>query len=346
MKRLLAMLLCLVPASGFAAPVFVTGEHIDYLRANPAAFKTIQRKCDSQLSRVPSPIADFSPPLHYADKQAEAVFSKAISGDGTAAYQHALCYRVTGDTRYALKSAELIDAWASGVQKISQVQGAYNFIFNFYSFIVAADLLRADGGWDDTRFVAFLKDKVLPACEWTLGARNNIGNWAVLHWAASGAYLQDDALLKRARERWEELLNSQVVGDGSLLLEICRTNTLKSCEGPDKGINGLTYTHWTLYPTVLAAEILRNQGMDVYGTSAGEQLNAAYARATAWTLSPTTFPYYMLNKGRLNTYGVIAYMAVMENRHASKDGAMVLARKEVKGDTLELMTLYPRASQK
>ncbi len=107
----------------------------------------------------------------------------------------------------------------------------------------------------------------------------------------AGSYLNDQTLINRARQRWLDLVQSEVAQDGSLPLEICRSDTSNWCDGPTKGIRGLAYTHYALYPTTIAAEILRNLGQDVYSTPQGALLCKAYGKAAAWTLHPETFPF-------------------------------------------------------
>jgi len=337
----------LLPAVTYAAPntvqppVFVTPEQIATLRANPERFVALKNHCDIDLVHAPAPIADFTPPGRYVDDKGEAKYTGPLAHDGETAYREALCFRVTDNLRYAKKAEAILDAWVTTVRTLPlQGPGASDFNFFFYPYTIAADLLRADPAWDSTHFNQFLRMRVLPASEINSKAKNNIGNWAVLQWATAGAYLNDEALIKRAQARWEELLNSEVVADGSLPFEMCRTNTSHWCDGPDKGINGMHYTHWTLYPSVIAAEVFRNRGIDIYSTSAGKELNKAYIQTAAWTLHPSTFPYYMSNKGQLMGVRNAAYFAILQKRMPNADGAAVLKQDGIKMNVLELLLLY------
>jgi hypothetical protein len=95
-----------------------------------------------------------------------------------------------------------------------------------------------------------------------------------------------------------------------------------------------------LLPTTLAAEIFRNQGMDVYRDNAGHSLALAYVRAAAWTLHPETFPYYASNGGHLNGIRNAAYFRILQQRVPNGDGAAVLGQGNLGMDGYAIALLY------
>jgi len=313
-------------------------EQVARLRAAPALWAELRTSCEKNLNYLPQPVADFAPPPHYVDPKGEARIAGSLEADGKVAYQEALCHVLSGDARYARAGEGILDAWATSVRQIAAGQGAADFNFFFPRYALAAAMLRRDKGWDDAAFKTFLRQEVLPHS--VAGRSNNFGNWGVFLESSSALYLNDHALLQRAANRWRALMMSQVAPDGSLPEETCRSDTTNYCGGPDKGIRGIAYTHYTLLPTTLAAEIFRNAGIDVYAEASGRKLAAAYARAAAWTLHPETFPYYASNEGRLQGVRTAAYFQVLQHRVPCQDGGEVLSQGHLSMDGYELSLLY------
>ncbi|WP_157786203.1 alginate lyase family protein [Dyella japonica] len=307
-------------------------------RATPARWQSLRTTCDRHIGYEPHPVSDFSPPPHYVDREGEQRIVKPFTDDGDVAYREALCFAASGDRRYAEVAERILDAWAAGVQRIGQGQGVADVNFMFPRYALAATMVRADSQWNDAKFRAFVRQRVLPLS--TASRNNNFGNWGVFLEASSAAYLQDRGLMQRAAKRWQSLMLSQVAQDGSMPAEICRSNTSDYCGGADKGVNGLSYTHYTLFPTTMAAEIFRNAGIDVYAGNAGHQLSLAYARAAQWTLHPETFPYYASNNGHLNGVRNAAYFRILQRRMPNDDGRAVIAQGHLGMDGFEIESLY------
>lgn len=169
---------------------------------------------------------------------------------------------------------------------------------------------------------------------------NNHANWGVLLEASVGAYLGDRELLSHAERRWQELMQVQVAADGSLPLEVCRSDTTDWCGGAHKGINGLSYTHWTLLPTTLAAKVFERQGMDVWRTPGGEKLASAFSQAAAWTTRPDTFPFYASNDGKLNGVRNAAYFALLRQHFSSRDADQVMKDGNLGLDRFDLSLIF------
>jgi hypothetical protein len=252
--------------------------------------------------------------------------------DSLAVYQLALCFHVTKDARFSAKAEEILDGWAHTTKRVGTDQGADGFNFYMPSAIMGAYLLKQESKWNADDFSSFVKNVVVPANN--TGKENNHADWGVLLLATAGGYLEDQALIDRAKQRWLELMKSQVAEDGSLPLEICRSNTTDWCGGPTKGIRGIAYTHFTLHPATIAAEVLRNLGRDMYATPGGDQLRKAYIKAAAWTLHPETFPYYAANNGKLEDIHGIDYFYILQKRFPIPDGKAALAEatKGANGD--------------
>jgi hypothetical protein len=303
----------------------------------------LRSSCESALNLQSHPIADFSPVPHYGPTGAVAEGKDApgptLRLESLAVYNLALCAEISHDRRFSSKAEQILDGWAHTTKRIGTQQGTYGFNFYFPYALMGAYRLAQDTNWKSDDFTKFVKDIVVPVNN--SDKPNNHGNWGVLLAATAGGYLHDQALIRRARRRWLELMRTQVAEDGSLPLEICRSDTSNWCGGPTKGIKGISYTHYALFPTTIAAEVFRNLGQDVYSTSEGKLLCKAYARAAAWSLNPETFPYFSSNNGKLDGVHNVDYFYILQNRCPTADGLAVLNQfGATVSDPLRLKAIY------
>ncbi len=341
-----ALILLLIGAPQAFAGAIIPGNlwlndaDIQSLRGNSARATALLRRCDKEIDVAAAPVAVFAPPPHYTSSGVvETDISKRFSSDGTLAWRAALCYVATQDARYARHAQAVIAAWADTLQSVTTEQGASEINFDLPQYVLAASLVRGVGGWNDRSFRHLLTDIALPLSH--SGRKNNHANWGVFLEAAIAAYVGDADLLERARSRWLVLMDGQVAPDGSLPQETCRSDTNNYCSGEHKGINGLSYTHYTLLPTTAAARIFDLMGKSVWQTPQGNKLAFAYRRAAGWTLHPELFPYYALNGGNLNGVRNAAYFALLQREYPIDDGAQVIAGGKLGMDGLEWTTLFP-----
>jgi hypothetical protein len=328
-----------VAAAVAPRPLWLADADLQALRHDPERSAALLRHCERESAAAAQPVETFEPPPHYSAKGAsETDVSKHLAGDGNIAWRAALCYAASGDVRFARHAQSILSAWGDTLASVRSEQGASEMNFDVPTYVLAASLVRGVADWDDASFRRLLTRVALPASH--IGRKNNHANWGVLLDATIAAYLGDDALLARARARWLELMDSQVAADGSLPLEICRSDTNDWCGGPHQGINGLSYTHYTLMPTTAAARVFEMQGHGVWQTPQGQKLASAYRRAAAWTLHPDQFPYYERNAGALNGVRNAAYFALLQRIYPDDDGAQVLAQGSLGLNALEWTTVF------
>ena len=320
------------------APLLTSIDELRTFRENPARWKRLINRCAREAGWLPTAVAVFSPHPRYSIFGRRPDALPTLAADTLIAYRAALCYAVSGGLHHARHAQAILDAWARTLRTVEGEQGRAEINFDFPLFVIAADWVRGAGGWDDTPFRRLLTDVVAPLSN--AARANNHGNWGVLLEASIGAYLGDRAVLARARARWEALLLDQVAADGSLPRETCRSNTSDWCGGRDKGVNGLSYTHYALLPTTLSAKIFEQQGMSVWNTSAGARLAQAFARAASWTLHPETFPWFAANGGKLADVRNAAYFALLLRHYDNADAARVLADGDIHMDEYELVPMF------
>jgi hypothetical protein len=291
--------------------LMISASRLQELRAQPEKWKSMRKRCEKELNDAPHAVDNFAPAPHYTSSGVSHDESaRYLNIDAGVAYRSALCFQLTGDPSFARHTQSVAQAWATTLKYVQKGQGSAEVNFNMPQLIVAASWVRSFENWDDKAFRQMLVNIAAPASH--VNHANNHGNWGVLLETAIAAYLEDESLLSKAKSRWETLMLKQVAEDGSLPLEICRSNTNVYCGGSDKGVNGISYTHYLLLPTTLAAEIFYQRGQNLYVTEAGERLHLAYSKAAEWTQFPERFPYFDSNHGKLNGVRNAAYFYVLQ----------------------------------
>jgi len=329
----LALLLAGANLAHAAGNLWLQDEDIQTLRKQPTRSASLLRHCEKDIDKAAAPIADLAPPPHYtATGVAHSEVAKSFTDDGRRAFRAGMCYVVSQDQRFARQAQGILSAWGDTLRSVSSEQGVAEINFNLEYFVLAASMVRGAGNWDDTSFRRMLTQVALPL---STKNKNNHANWQVFRNASIAAYLGDAALLERSRKQWLELMDHQVAEDGSLPLETCRSDTNNYCGGPTKGINGMSYTHYTLTPTVAAAHVFELQGQPVWQTPQGSKLASAYRKAAAWTLHPETFPYYASNSGKLNGLNGTGYFVMLQGHYPSEDGAQAISAGKGQGDALD-----------
>lgn len=348
MRRLsgFVLVLALSGATGWAqqrpASIFPPTNRIAFA-AKLGDWGGFQPDCEKALKLKPFPLGNIAPPPHYTDTGVNTVHHanvEALGREAKAIYRLSVCYQISNDHKYAAHAEQLLDSWATTVTGIGTQQGGSDVNFTVPFGLMGAYALKSDPAWDPKPLAAAVRKYYLPVQHATTH-KNNHANWGVFLEVTSGAFLGDDKLIETARNQLLALMRSQVAEDGSLPLEICRSDTNNYCGGADQGLNGMHYTHYALYPTTLAAEIFRSLGMDVYQTPEGALLHKAYARAAAWSLHPATFPYYKKYGDRIGATKGDAYFYILQQVYPERDGAVLLnTRGDIDGDDLNLLALY------
>lgn len=306
--------------------VFLSPAHITTLKERvekqiePAfsAFQALQKTADSQLQRAPHAPENWYVPGFYTDAEGHEKAKSSLQDDANAAYQLALCYRMTDKPEYAQAAARLIDGWASRVKTLStKDDSTLSFSYHFPALIFAANLIQIFPGWpqeNQQRFKEFVRNRALPMN--TMDRDNNWGNWGLTLVMASAAYLKDDELFRQGVERWKEFIEKQIADDGHLPREVNRS----------EGMRGIWYTHFALMPQTLAAEIALVNGVDLYEyrSPGGHTLRQAFERAAAWSRHPETFPYYKGNPKDLEGTTYIGYFEILNTHWPNADASAML----------------------
>ncbi|MDR7078856.1 hypothetical protein J2Y03_003913 [Neobacillus niacini] len=282
-------------------PVFIDDKKINRIRAQinnkeePTYSEWIKllNSANSKLDYTPQPPVDFFVPYVYINPEGHSKSKDPLVKDANNAYELALAYQITGDSQYAQSAIRIINAWSNNVNTIRDEEDTPLVISsNFPSMIVAASLLESSSKWeqkDRVRFKQFLSDKILP--NHTMNLQNNWGNWGLLLVISTATYLNDQKLFLKSIDRWKFFIDHQMNELGHLKYEVTRNN--------GKGNYGIWYSHFSMQPQTLSAEIAKVNGVYLfdYVSKEGKSLEGAFNNLVKWTNEPQTFPYH---KGKVD----------------------------------------------
>lgn len=283
----------------FGESVFLTPTRIDIIKERIeqkqepqySAFLALKKYVQENKERKPHAPNEWYVPGYYDDAKGHTAAKQGLQDDANTAYEFALYCRLTGDESYAKAAARLIDAWATTVESMSDKDDStLSFSYHFPALIFAADLIQSFTDWPSHKqqaFQTFVRAKALPMN--TMGRKNNWGNWGLVLVMASASYLGDGPLFETSVARWKEFIESQIADDGHLPHEVNRS----------EGQRGIWYSHFSLMPQTIAAEIARVNGVDLfdYESTSKRNLKSAYEKIAHWTLKPEEFSYF---KGKTN----------------------------------------------
>ncbi len=285
----------------------------------PAALK-LREAAEAALASEPSPPEDgiWRVPGFYQDKEGHRQAKESLKDDANCAYTMALMYRITGDARYGEGAKRNVLAWTRVRGLSPEADSPLAFSYHFPSMIFAAGLLRGTGVWDreaEERFRSYLERirseyRRTQSWRWPTWTReNNWGNWGMVLGMSAAVYLDDREWFDAMVERWKLLLDRGIDEKGEAHHEVRRNH--------NTGTHGIWYTHFTLHPQTLGAEIARLQGVDLYGytSPSGRSLRQAYETLIPWVDNPRSFPYF---RGRdlsgLHHVHAISYFELLQTR--------------------------------
>jgi len=306
--------------------VFVSETRLDTLkhrveqRIEPthSAWLDLKSRAEGLLDRQPHAPEHWYVPGYYRDATGHSRAKRGLQDDANAVYELALCWRMTGDERYARTAVRLIEGWVTTVQTTSRKDDStLSFSYHFPPMIFGADILASWQGFSADRqdaFRRFCRETALPLN--TMNRNNNWGNWGLVLVLACARYLDDDALPDRGEERWKELLDRQIDNRGHLHHEVRRSG----------GMRGIWYSHFSLFPQTIAAEILRLTGRDLYDWRSpdGHTLRQAFEPLAGWTRDPASFPYWDRDVDQLRGVSYFSYFEILHAHWPNNDAAVLL----------------------
>jgi alginate lyase len=281
--------------------------------------QALLKLADQNTDRIPNVPNIWYVPGFYRDAEGHRKAKNGLRDDANTAYALALCYRITGEEKYAQSATRIINAWTTKIEDWSlKDDSMLSFSYHFPAMIFAADLLRNEDVWREGQqkvFETFLRNKVLPMS--TIDRSNNWGNWGLVLSVSCAAYSRDKVLFDKCVERWKYFIDHQIAGDGHLPHEVKRSG----------GKSGIWYSHFCLMPQTIAAEILKNNGADLfdYVSPKGHALKQAFERIAVWTERPETFPYWKGDAKELTGVRYFSYFEILNGRWPNEVAARLLS---------------------
>jgi hypothetical protein len=283
-----------------------------------SAWLDLKSRAETLLDRQPHAPEHWYVPGYYRDAAGHSRAKQGLQDDANAVYELALCWRMTGDERYARSAVYLIDGWVITIKSTSQKDDStLSFSYHFPAMIFGADLLASCPEFSPDRqdaFRHFCRETALPLN--TMDRSNNWGNWGLVLVLACARYLDDDELLERGEQRWKELLDRQIDNRGHLHHEVRRSG----------GMRGIWYSHFSLFPQTVAAEILRLAGRDLYDwrSPEGHTLRRAFEPLAGWSRDPASFPYWDGDPSQLTGVTYFSYFEILDAHWPNEDAALLL----------------------
>lgn len=225
--------------------------------------------------------------------------------DATAAYTQALLWFHTGDTAYADKAIEILDAWSSTIVAHTNSNAPLQTAWAAEVFPRAAEIIRRTSSrWaaaDAARFASMLQNVYLPLI--VNGSSAN-GNWELSMIEAVmniGVFTDDAATFDRGVAMWRERVPAYVymTGDGPTPVPPPRGSKTGAAlvgfwYGQTTYVDGLCqetcrdlgHVQYGLAAMVNAAETARIQGVDLFGEQSARlratlELHASYLDGAA-----------------------------------------------------------------
>ncbi|MDG4798024.1 lectin [Micromonospora sp. WMMD1082] len=285
------------PSTGFVHPgVHVSRGQLDFVRsrvqagAQPwtSAFNQMMNSRYASLTRNPAARAvvecgSYSNPNNGCTDERE---------DAIAAYTHALAWYVTGDSRYAQKSIQIMDAWSATITSHTGSNAPLQTGWAGSVWPRAAEIIRYTyGSWPNaTRFATMLRTVYLPVVR---NGSNSNGNWELTMMEATvgiAVFLEDRAAYDAAVTRFLNRARAFIYlpSDGDLPHTVpgsglsTRAQIVNYWHGQSTFVAGLaqetcrdfTHTGYGISAISHVAETSRIQGRDLY-PQVGERLRHA-----------------------------------------------------------------------
>ena len=208
-----------------------------------------------------------------------------------------MAYAFTGDARYADKLIQLVRVWAidpvTGMQPVfGNSQARMDLYGTMTGLIYGVDLAWNYPGWnqeDKDAFMAWVQAFGENAMAFS-PSPNNFENWRNAFVSIAGAFTGDQALLNFAFQSFRDAIPNQIHWTGRMNQEYERTN----------GWGGLGYSLYAIHAMLLAAEVARHHGVDLYnynytytvnGETYRKGLKVALDFHAPYARDPSSWPY-------------------------------------------------------
>lgn len=219
------------------------------------AYDRMMTDANEALTESSHAIAVLNIPGYYANPSGHDAAKLRLEIDAQSAYAAAVAYRLTGNTAYADKAAELLNGWSYTNTGVSGTDGRLVSAYVGVGLVNAADMIKSYSGWsaaDKAQFGDWLTDVMIPVWD-TITFTSNWRDWSLYAQIASYQFLDDTAGMASEVTQLKSQIDVSIASDGFLPDETTR------------GTNSLWYHYFALGPMTSAAEIVKNAtGEDLF----------------------------------------------------------------------------------
>ena len=219
-----------------------------------ASWEVLRTSKEASLSWKPKPLAH----VERGANNRPNIGGSNFMDDARSAYSHALLWVFTDSVAHAQKAAEILNAWSSTLESVSNHDAKLLVGMGGLQFCNAAELLKHTWkGWpakDQQAFRAMLQKVLYPVIEDFFPAAN--GNWdasMIQTMMAMGIFLDDHKMFQKAADYY-----LHGVGNGAVNHYFKESGQCQE-SGRDQG-----HTQMGLEYLVNSAEIAWKQGVDLY----------------------------------------------------------------------------------
>lgn len=201
-----------------------------------------------------------------------------------------LAYALTGNSAYADKAVQLINAWTVDSStrmnpKFTNGQSHIEISAVTAGMFYGADLIWNYPGWDQSdraTFKDWTAQMIGSAKTWS--NNNNFENWRLVFISSASVITEDENNKQYAFDRWKAIISDQMNLDGSMKNELGRTNSL-------------TYSTFALNAMTQTAEIARHNNVDLYNYKLSDNrgLEKALDFHVPYIIDPSTWTYQQMS---------------------------------------------------
>ncbi|CAN5833288.1 hypothetical protein BH24BAC1_BH24BAC1_35240 [soil metagenome] len=220
------------------------------------AYLQLLAYADSAFDQNIHALPDFNVPGYYVDPAMHRANSKSLQSDAFNAYACALAFGLSGKEKYAKRSLDFLNAWATTNTRYSTDDGSLVMAYSGTAMMMAAELLYNYKGWrpeEREMYFTWVRNVYRKAANEIRTKKNNWADWGRFGSILSAHLLDDQAEITENIRLIKSDLFHKIAEDGHMPEEVRRQG------------NGIWYTYFSLAPITAACWVaLQAEGTNLF----------------------------------------------------------------------------------
>jgi hypothetical protein len=267
------------------------------------AFLELIAAANAKQTFVPDPPTTMNIMSGYDTNSNLSVMRAWLWRNCSSAYTSALAYVYTGETKYADKAVEILNAWATKGTVFTGADAPLQLGSYFSPMLYAADLLHDYPGWSTTsrsKFKTWWTNNCLVHTK--IAMYDYLNNWkdaGILGVMSAAIAFEYEDLLQSALVQLQLYFKvnpkaSDPLNPSWKMSKDSRGHYLTDEVDRNLGRSGLTYTYYSLTTGIQCFEIARYAGYNFWTaqTSKGATYQGVIKQLFNWSILGETFPWY------------------------------------------------------